>query len=77
MKTVSMLEFRRHAQEIVERVRDGQRMLLTYRGKPMARLEPPEPAVSAEDPIYSLSDLADDTGSSLTNRQMDEEIYGA
>ena len=42
MKTVSMLEFRKNAMEIVKGVQRGQRVVLTYRGEPVARLEPPE-----------------------------------
>jgi len=52
-------------------------MVLTYRGKPVARLQPPHVQADAADPIYGLADLADDRGKSLTNRQMDSENYGA
>ena len=77
MKTVSMLEFRKNALEIVKGVQRGQRVVLTYRGEPMARLEPPESSPQADDPFYTLADLADGSGKSLTNRQIDEAIYGA
>jgi len=40
MKTVSMLDFRQGADAIIERVRRGERLVLTYRGKPAIRLEP-------------------------------------
>lgn len=76
MKSVSMLEFRQHARDIVERVRSGQSIVLTYRGKPMARIEPLEPSVSGEDPFYALADLADEDGLSLTNDDIDEALYG-
>ena len=33
VKTVTMLEFRRDAEKIIDQVRKGQRMLLTYRGE--------------------------------------------
>ena len=78
MQTVSMLEFRRHARKIVERVHNGQRLILTYRGRPMARMEPLEDAdeIRANDPFYRLAKIADGTGRSMTNRDMDEAIYG-
>lgn len=40
MNQISMLEFRHDAERIIERVRKGERMILTYRGKPVVRLEP-------------------------------------
>ena len=36
MKTVSMLDFRHHAEKIIDQVQKGQRMILTRRGKPVA-----------------------------------------
>jgi len=38
--TISMLYLRREVKSILERTRRGERMILTYRGKPVARLEP-------------------------------------
>ena len=78
MKTVSMLEFRQNAEEIVAQVAKGQRMILTYRGKPVARLEPiSSQGHDGDDPFYALDQLADPTGRALNNRQMDKIIYGA
>ena len=77
MKTVSMLEFRRQALDVVRSVQRGQRMILTYRGKPMARLEPLASPATGKDPFYALAGLADEAGKSMTNREMDEAIYGA
>lgn len=76
MKEVSMLDFRRDAERIIARVQKGERMILTRRGKPVARLEPirAEP-LNASDPFYSLCELAEPSGS-LTNRQIDEIVYG-
>ena len=76
MKIVSMLEFRRDAQGVIRRVRRGQRMILTYRGKPVARLEPISGArPEADDPFYTLSELAT-SGTSLTNDEIDAIVYG-
>jgi len=76
MKEVSMLDLRRNTEAIIAQVQKGERLILTRRGKPVARLEPirDEP-VDASDPFYSLSDLAEPAGS-LTARQIDEVLYG-
>ena len=76
MKSVSMVEFRHHAQEVVERVRRGQRLVLTYRGKAMARIEPIDAKATEDDPFYALAKLADAEGETLSNREMDEAVYG-
>jgi len=78
MNQISMLEFRHDAERIIERVRKGERMILTYRGKPVVRLEPIyDLAAEPDDPFYALDSLADTKGESLTNRQMDDVIYGS
>ena len=77
MNTVSMLEFRGQAESILKRVRKGQSFVLTYRGKPIARLEPMgKPEVQGDDPIYELASLASSKAEGLTNKQMDQLIYG-
>lgn len=78
MDSVSMVEFRRDAERIIGRVRRGQRILLTYRGRPVVRLEPvSEAEAGPDDPFYSLSRLANDRGESLSNAEMDRTVYGA
>jgi len=73
MKTVSMLELR----QIIREVRRGQAMVLTYRGKPVLRLEPlVAEEVPPDDPFFALAGHADDSGEPLSNREMDETIYG-
>jgi antitoxin (DNA-binding transcriptional repressor) of toxin-antitoxin stability system len=77
MKTVTMLEFRLHAERIIAQLQSGQRILLTRRGKPVARLEPIiTKAVAADDPFFSLDELADVAGESLSNTQIDQILYG-
>ena len=76
MHIVSMLELRRDAERIIARVQKGERIVLTRRGKAVARLEPIRAeAPNAEDPFYSLTELAV-TGGSLDNARIDEIIYG-
>ncbi|MCG8555313.1 MAG: hypothetical protein MJD61_08505 [Proteobacteria bacterium] len=70
--TVTMVELRERAEEIVRAVAAGKSMVLTYRGKPALRLEPLErPSVSEEDPFYSLAELADDDGEALSNEAIE------
>jgi prevent-host-death family protein len=77
MKTISMLDFRRHAEAVLDEVRRGQPFVLTYRGKPAARLEPiVERQITPEDPFYALDRLADAKGASLTNDEIDRIVYG-
>ena len=77
MKTVSMLDFRNRAGRIIAQVQKGQEMVLTYRGKPVLRLQPfREDEIAEEDPFYTLDRHSDAQGKSLTNRQMDKTIYG-
>lgn len=78
MKSITMLQFRRQAEAIVRQVQKGQRFTLTYRGKPVARLEPvADRSLGDDDPIYDLADLASDAPQPLTNAQIDRAVYGA
>ena len=78
MLQVTMVDFRRRANEILKRAMRGQRVVLTYRGRPVVRLEPVEPAgmIREDDPIYGLAAHAEAGGGSLTNDQIDEIVYG-
>ena len=77
MKKISMLEFRLHADKIIGQVQKGQRMILTRRGKPVARLEPIiRKTVAADDPFYALDELGAASGESLSNPQIDDILYG-
>ena len=76
MKTVSMLDFRQDAERIIAQLQKGERMILTRRGKPVARLEPIlHEQVEEDDPFYALTQLAV-PGESLTNEQIDGIVYG-
>ncbi len=76
MVRVSLLEFRRDAKGIIRRLQKGQRMILTYRGLPVARMEPiAERTVSEDDPIYSLADIAVPGPASMSNEEIDRMIY--
>jgi prevent-host-death family protein len=78
MKTISMLEFRQQAESVIKMVQQGQQFVLTYRGAPVARLEPIISASApSDDPFYKIDALADDTGESLTNEEIDRDLYGS
>ena len=75
-ENLTLLEFRKNAQAALDKVASGQAIVLTRRGRAVARLEPiGEERIEANDPIYALGDVAVD-GTPLTNEQMDREIYG-
>lgn len=75
--TVSMLEFRRNAEGVLRRLQRGQRLVLTYRGKPVARLEPVHEVPDSEaDAIYRLEGIAGDQGESVSNAAIDRLVYG-
>ena len=61
MKTITMLQLRQNSELFIRRLREGQRMLLTYRGKPVAHVEPiPKKKARAEDePLFGIHRLAE------------------
>ncbi len=75
MQAVSMLELRQHAAMVLDRVRAGQTLVLTYRGEQVARLEPISHEVAESDSFYSLAKKADENAPAMTNRQIDEVVY--
>ena len=80
MKTITMLDLRRDARRWIEAVQRGERLLLTYRGEPVARLEPVRPEgaeVPEDDPLLRIEDFAvDGPGHPLTNEEIDRVVYG-
>ncbi|MBN1962722.1 MAG: hypothetical protein JW841_17460 [Deltaproteobacteria bacterium] len=71
-----MLDLRRHTDEILRRAKLGERMVLTYRGRAVLRLEPIiDNQPTAEDPFYQLTDFAAAAGKTLTNEDIDKIIY--
>jgi antitoxin (DNA-binding transcriptional repressor) of toxin-antitoxin stability system len=76
MKTITMLDLRQHAKQIVDRAQHGERMLLLYRGSPAMVLEPyREEKEQGDDPVFSLSSVSGN-GESLSNKEIDEVLYG-
>jgi antitoxin (DNA-binding transcriptional repressor) of toxin-antitoxin stability system len=81
MRTISMLEFRRHTSRALAALRRGERLILTYRGEPVARLEPvgrDQPEIPENDPLLHVDDYAvGGPGEPLGNEEADRLIYGA
>jgi len=75
-----MLELRRDARRALAAVRRGERLLLTYRGKPVARIEPvtEHPRRAPEqDALLQLDEYAvDGPGGGLSNQDIDRALYG-
>ena len=77
MKSISVLEFRKNAEKIIRWSRQGKRMIMTYRGRPVIRLEPiQDDVVDRDDPFLQLEGIAEGKKENLSNQQMDEIIYG-
>lgn len=76
-----MLEFRRDARRALDALRRGERLVLTYRGKAVARLEPVRAegtAVPDDDPLLRIEDFAvDGPGGALPNERIDRLVYGS
>jgi len=79
VRTLSMLQFRRNARRALEAVRRGERLLLTYRGKAVARLEPVRPEsseVPEDDPLRHIEEFAvAGPGGHLDNQEIDRLAY--
>ena len=63
---------------VLQAVKAGRSLTLTYRNKPLARIVPLKPQAKppAEDPVFRLHEIAEPIGP-LTNAQIDTAIYGA
>lgn len=80
MKTVTMVEFRQDAEGVLRRLARGERLVLSHRGKPAARLEPfsvgPD-ASPADDPFLNIAGRAKPSPKGKTRHQdIDQILYG-
>ncbi len=76
MKTISFLEFRKNSKKVLEWARRGERMIMTFRGKPVCRIEPIKEKPGPEDPFYQITHLAEDKVGLLNNKEIDKIVYG-
>jgi antitoxin (DNA-binding transcriptional repressor) of toxin-antitoxin stability system len=76
MKTITILDFRKNAKKIIRWSKQGQRMIMTYRGRPVMRLEPiREQTVAGDDPFLQLQGMISGKVKGLSNRGIDKIIY--
>lgn len=78
MKEISMLELRTNAKSVILALRKGLSLTLTYRGKPLARLEPirGQSANADDDPLFSLSANAiNSPDGDLDHSKIDDLLY--
>ena len=76
-QTISTHEMRFEFDRVLQAVKAGRALTLTYRNRPLARIVPlqTEPEIPEDDPIFRLHELAEPIGP-LTNAQIDAAIYG-
>lgn len=77
MKTVSMLELRSRGKDIVQRLKRGESLKLTYRGKKVATLLPEmqKKIIPENDPVRTFHQFAEPMGS-MTSEDIDQLLYG-
>lgn len=79
-KTVTMLEFRKNAGGILRRIAKGERLVLSHRGKPAARLEPLQTGPhtnSPDDPFLTIGRRATASPKGKTKHAyIDRILYG-
>ncbi len=74
-----MLEFRRNAEGVLRRVAKGERLVLSHRGKPAARLEPLQrrPSAAADDRFLNIAKRARPSPKGPTKHGLiDRLLYG-
>jgi len=80
MKTVTMLEFRKNAARLLRRIANGERFVLSHRGKPAARLEPvhgPPAGDPSVDPFLTIGRRATASRRGKTKHaDIDRILYG-
>ena len=73
-----MLEIRKNAKRLVERLEQGDSFRITYRNRTVGEIHPAwsKRGISSDDPIYSVAEEAEDLGGNLDARTADRLIYG-
>jgi hypothetical protein len=73
-----MLEIRRNARGLVERLGRGESFRITYRNRTVGELFPPKVshAIRSDDPVYCIAEVAEDLGGGLDARDADRIVYG-
>ena len=77
METISMLEIRRNAKGVVDRLGRGESFRVTYRNRTVGELTPPEKRdlIRKDDPVYRIAEAAGDFGGGMDSREVDRIVY--
>ncbi len=72
-----MLDLRLKTDLLIQRLKKGESLKLTYRGNDLAYLTPGDDFAenSIDDPFYSIAEIASPMGS-LSNQDIDKILYG-
>jgi antitoxin (DNA-binding transcriptional repressor) of toxin-antitoxin stability system len=80
MKTITLRYFQNHSKLIFGRIAKGERFLISYRGRPAARLEPltdPKSFDSACDPFLTVGRRSEPSPKGKTRHsEIDRILYG-
>ncbi|MFN0177412.1 MAG: type II toxin-antitoxin system Phd/YefM family antitoxin [Gemmatimonadales bacterium] len=80
MRRITLLALQRNPRELVRALQRGERFLLTFRGRAIARLEPVqrEEGWMRVDPIFRIDEFAQrGRPGKLANATIDQIVYGA
>jgi prevent-host-death family protein len=77
LESISTHEMRFQFSRVLQAVKAGRSLTLTYRSRPLARIVPlkAHAEMSTDDPVFRLHELAEPLGP-MTNTEMDAAIYG-
>ena len=80
MKTITMVELRQNAARVLRRIANGERFVLSHRGKPAARLEPVDGPAAGDrhvDPFLTVARRALASPKARTKHtDIDRILYG-
>ena len=77
IRQISITRLLKEAKEVLREVAAGEAFVITYRERPVARLEPlGSDSNLTDDPIYRLDELASEKLEPMTNAEIDRAIYG-
>jgi antitoxin (DNA-binding transcriptional repressor) of toxin-antitoxin stability system len=76
MDNITIETLHSETRRIIERVKSGEQLILTYEGKPVMRLEPlQEDQVRKDEGFYELPEMAMEKGESISNEKIDRIVY--
>jgi len=78
MKTITTSELRTKTRSLVRSLENGKAVGLTYRGHRLARIYPERQTngINVSDPLYRFHCHAQRQAKPLTDRDMDQLVYG-